>query len=522
MAKVGARCRLVLLLAVFLVSPACTSLPEKVTVASSRTLRDTENTMLAQLAAPAVASHPRQSGFHLLASGETAFVARMALMEKAERSLDVQYYIWHADSTGSLLAVRMLQAADRGVRVRLLLDDLDTSGKDRAIMFLDAHPNIEIRLYNPFAHRKFRALDFATDLRRVNRRMHNKSITADNSASIVGGRNVGNEYFGAVSESEFADLDILGIGPIVAKVSEMFDLYWNSELAVPLQDVYGQERLSGAELEEARSRFAQAVTQAEAGPYMEALRESDVVKSMRYQDMVFYWGEARLLYDQPIKTTVASPDPRASMAPVLSEYVDRAQREILLVSAYFVPSKRLVDKLGEKVQEGVRVQVLTNSLAATDVALVHAGYIRHRRALLEKGVELYEFKSLKQAGQRDRKSWTGSSKASLHAKTIILDQHGVFVGSFNVDPRSTSLNTEVGVILDSAELGQSMSENIREHLLERAYQVTLVPDGNSRKKFQWETLKDGQPVRYDTEPDTTWWQRVLTRLESLIVPEGML
>lgn len=480
--------------------------------------------MLAKLAAPAVASHPGESGFHLLASGEAAFVARVALIEKAERSLDIQYYIWHADSTGSLLADRMLQAADRGVRVRLLLDDLDTSGKERAIMYLDAHPNVEIRIYNPFTHRSFRLLDFATDLSRVNRRMHNKSITADNSATIVGGRNIGNEYFGALSASEFADLDVLGIGPIVAKVSEMFDVYWNSNVAVPLQQIDGIDRLSESELEEARSTFARAVTRAEASPYVAALRESDILTAMQYRNMEFYWGRSRLLYDQPVKTTGEPLSQDSHMGPVLSRYVDLAEREILIVSPYFVPGKRLVERLGEKVQQGVRVRVLTNSLAATDVALVHAGYMRYRKALLRNGIEVYEFKAVKYPEQKNNKSRSGSSTASLHAKTIILDRQGVFVGSFNVDPRSVSLNTEVGVILDSPKLGQQMSASIHRNLLKRAYQVTLVPtlDEGSEKGLQWLTVQDGKRVRYDTEPDTTWWQRFLTKLESLFVPEGML
>ena len=250
-----------------------------------------------------MAEHPGQSGFHLLSSGMDAFLARIGLMERAQRTLDIQYYIWHTDTVGILLVDRLLSAADRGVCVRLLLDDLDTAGKDRGLMFLDAHPNIEIRLYNPFASRDKRGKDFVTDLARVNRRMQNKSLTADNAATMVGGRNIGNEYFGATSHAEFSDLDVLGIGPIVYDVSVMFDAYWNSESAIPFRAFTEGKEITEEQLTKARADFSKQVEEAKDNPYVAALRESGALVRLQYDNLKFYWGNAELLHDAPTKVT---------------------------------------------------------------------------------------------------------------------------------------------------------------------------------------------------------------------------
>lgn len=505
----------------------CTSLPANDERIPSYALQDTQDTQLARGVAPAVAEHPGKSGFHLLSSGMDAFVARVGLIDLAQRSLDIQYYIWHNDSTGAILMDRLLRAADRGVRVRLLLDDLDTAGKDRTVMLLDAHPNIEIRLYNPFAYRRGRVLDFATDLSRVNRRMHNKSLTADNAATIVGGRNIGNEYFGAVSHAEFSDLDVLSLGPIVGDVSSMFDTYWNSESVVPVRAFAGDQPMTEASLEQARQGFDREVHDLMNSPYIAAIHESGTLARMQYDRIPFYWGRAVLVYDDPNKVTAQKVSADTHLAPKLSAYVDKATQEIVIVSPYFVPGKRLVEYLGKRVKAGVKVRILTNSLAANDVGLVHAGYMRYRVGLLKHGVVLYEFKSTHDEDVAKR--WTGSSHASLHAKTFVWDRRAMFVGSFNLDPRSVSLNTEMGVIFESPELAGAVMDSFDDNLDRKAYRLKLVTipaeksiSGSEQSRIEWVTVENGEQVVYTTEPDTTWWQRMTARILSLFVIESYL
>ncbi|WP_455207194.1 phospholipase D family protein [Kaarinaea lacus] len=507
----------------------CASLPKDYKRIPSYTLQDTKETPLAIKVAPAVADHPEQSGFYLLSSGMDAFVARVGLIDQAQRSLDIQYYIWHADTTGILLVDRLLNAADRGVRVRLLLDDLDTAGKDSAIRSLDAHPNIEIRLYNPFADRSFRAMGFVTDLRRVNRRMHNKSLTADNAATIVGGRNIGNEYFGATSHAEFSDLDVLALGPIVQDVSNMFDAYWNSDSVIPVSAFKVDQPLTKDELAQYRAKFEKDVVKEANNPYVKALLESNVLTRMQYTSMKFYWGESVLLYDDPSKVNAEQVTAETHLAPKLSTYINQAQQEVIIISPYFVPGTILVEYLGSLVKKGVRVIVLTNSLAANDVGVVHAGYMRYRIALLKRGVELYEFKSRLESGAKQRKKWMGSSNASLHAKTFAIDRRAIFVGSFNLDPRSVALNTEMGVLFESPEMVATLTDIFKKNIIHDAYRLglTITPAEESDSGFEqdelfWVTIENGKEVRYNTDPDTSWWQRFSVGFLSIFVPESML
>ncbi|WP_455221589.1 phospholipase D family protein [Kaarinaea lacus] len=509
---------------------SCASLPKDYKRTPSYAIQDTQETPLARKIAPAVADHPEKSGFYLLSSGMDAFVARVGLIDQAQRSLDIQYYIWHADTTGILLVDRLLQAADRGVRVRLLLDDLDTAGKDSAIRSLDAHPNIEIRLYNPFADRNFRELGFVTDLRRVNRRMHNKSLTADNVATIVGGRNIGNEYFGAISHAEFSDLDVLALGPIVHDVSNMFDAYWNSDSVIPVSAFEIDQPFSEEELARFRAKFEKDVDKEENSPYIKALLESDVLTRMQYENMKFYWGDAVLLYDAPTKVVAEQVTAETHLAPKLSTYVDQAKQDIIIISPYFVPGMRLVEYLGSLVEKEIRVRILTNSLAANDVGVVHAGYMRYRVALLKRGVELYEFKSRREPDDDKRKKkWTGSSNASLHAKTFAIDRRDMFVGSFNLDPRSIALNTEMGVLFESPEMVSALVDKFDKNIINNAYRLELktTPAEESDSGFEqdeiiWVTIENGKEVRYSTEPNTTWWQRFTAGFLSIFVIESFL
>jgi putative cardiolipin synthase len=495
----------------------CVSVPVDYPRIESFAYAGTDDTYLGGQIRENLGEQLQQTGVYPLDSGMQAFVARMAVIAVAERSLDLQYYIWHADSSGKLLANQVLQAAERGVRVRLLLDDLDTEGKDAALLQLDSHPNIEVRLYNVFGYRGSRGLGFAGDLRRLNHRMHNKSLTADNLVTIVGGRNIGNEYFDAVAHTTFADLDVLAVGPLVADVSNMFDLYWNSDMVVPVAAFTGQHDLTGEALRAARVRFEATIDQELASPYIRAVYESQILSELQLSRIPFQWGSAQLIYDDPRKMDHEQISEDTHLVPQLAPLFANAENEVVVASPYFVPGDELVQYFAGLEARGVRVRILTNSLAANDVGMVHAGYMRYRKELLRAGVDLYEFKP-DPATLKSEKNWMGSSPSSLHAKFMSADGKLVFVGSFNLDPRSVALNTEMGVLFENPALARQMVGAFNEAAVTQAYQVQLDEEGD----LVWLEHVDGQTLRYQDEPQTTLWQRAVARFLSWVVPERML
>ena len=421
-------------------------------------------------------------------------MARMELADAAQKTLDIQYYIWHLDMTGRLLYDKLIQTDDRDVRVRLLLDDLDTAGKEFGLNLLDLHPNIEVRIYNPFSHRGSRAVGFLTELHRVNRRMHNKSMTADHQATIVGGRNIGNEYFGAVSASAFADLDVLAIGPVVQEVSTAFDTYWNSPWVYPLAAFKSEQTVTQQTYDSVRAKLSEYVEEAHDSAYAQAVIRSDLFKKGRLKESDFYWGKAKLLYDAPSKAEGGDVTAATHIGPDLAKLFKSAKQELLIISPYFVPGDKFVDFLGDIVKQGTSVKILTNSLAANDVGVVHAGYMRYRVDLLKRGIELYEYKPTLEvvpAKEKREKRWSGSSKASLHAKTFAIDRKTMFVGSFNLDPRSVDLNTEMGVVFDSPTLAGLMGKGFDQRITDKAYRLELVttPDDESDSGFEENELR---------------------------------
>ncbi|MFV1998068.1 MAG: phospholipase D family protein [Acidiferrobacterales bacterium] len=512
----------------------CASLPTDVQRVPSYVVKNTGKTGIGVEVEPVLKRHPGKSGFYVLNDGMEAFVARMKMADAAEKTLDVQYYIWHFDKTGRLLYDRLIAAADRGVRVRLLLDDLDTAGKDLGLNLLNLHKNIEVRIYNPFANRGSRVFGFMTDLSRVNRRMHNKSMTADNQATIVGGRNIGNEYFGATSASAFADLDVLAIGPIVGKVSEVFDDYWNSEWVYPISAFKSRQPVTQENFSILRKRLTKYVDEARESGYMQAVRESDILTRGRLKENDYFWGRSVLLYDAPSKASGTEVTAATHMGPDLIKIFDHAENELLIVSPYFVPGKEFTKFLGQRVKQGVRVRILTNSLAANDVGVVHAGYMRYRTRLLKYGVELYEYKSIitpgpKKENEKQKKRWSGSDKASLHAKTFSVDQKYIFVGSFNLDPRSYKLNTEMGVLFESVPLAKEFTKQFDQKLLQKAYRLELITTPASKSDLgyeeyyiQWVTIENGKKVTYKTEPEVNWWGRFVVGFLSIFVIESFL
>ena len=496
----------------------CASLPPSVERTESRVLTDTAGTRLGLAVTSLAAAHPGKTGIHPLQNPRDAFAARVLLARAADRSLDLQYYIWHPDTTGGLLAEALWQAAERGVRVRLLLDDATTKGNDAAIAALDAHPNIEVRLFNPFANRGMRVADLLTDFSRVNRRMHNKAFIADNQAAIVGGRNVGDEYFGAETPVVFADLDALAVGSAVAQVSAAFDAYWNSASAYPAASLIAPAAPGSA----AQIREAWTLRQGpQAERYVEALRTTPFVRQLLAKELALEWTDARVLYDDPAKVLHPPDRHDLHMLPRLEEALGRPARELDLVSPYFVPTEAGTEALVAIAQRGVTTRVLTNSLAATDVAPVHAGYSRYREALLRGTVRLYELKPSSASGdeneERERRGVGGSSGASLHAKTFGVDRSRIFIGSFNFDPRSARLNTEMGVLVESPALAAQLGAALDRELPRIAYEVVLA-DG----RLQWVERTEAGEVRHDSEPGAGALRRFWVDFLSILPFEWLL
>jgi len=473
-------------------------------------------TPLEQWIAPRVAANGGRSGFRLLANGLDAFVARATLIELAERTLDLQYYIFHPDQTGSLVTDRLVAAADRGVRVRLLLDDWGTMDKDdAAVAALDAHPQIEIRLFNPYIHRTGLGwlAELVTSFTRVNRRMHNKQLIADGAGVVLGGRNIGDEYF-SLGELDFQDVDVLAVGPVVQQSAQSFESYWNSEFAVPVDRVahLGPDHEESAA---ARQALQQRCERLADSPYGQALAGSSLATELRSQGPHLHWAEARIIADPPEKLK-KPPGTRsdAFLGGQLSPYARAVRSDMLVVSPYFVPGKDGVAFFGEQRRGGVDVRVLTNSLAATDVWLVHAGCMKYRRPLLQAGVRLYELRPEAAGSKGPRASGItiGSSRASLHAKTFVFDRTSVFIGSVNIDARSLEQNTEVGVLVQSPDLAAEVAG-----LFDRwaspalSYEVTLGASG----RLEW-------TGGFTNEPNAGFWRPLGAKFFSHLPIESLI
>lgn len=499
----------------------CSSLPSRPPLPDEAALPATTTGALAAQVTPLVQAHPGRSGFVPLDSGLDAFAARVWLVDRASRSLDIQTYIWRSDRTGRWLLTRLQAAAERGVRVRLLLDDGNGSPTlDGLLAQLDAQPGAEVRFFNPYPHRGFgRAWDLATDFSRLHRRMHNKTFNADGVVTILGGRNVGDEYFGAAADMEFADLDVLAVGPIVGEVSASFDAYWNSASAYPRRSLLlpGNDRPLTPEQQAALD---------EASAYAKDLRERPRVERWRErgpQASDFVWGRSTLFVDPPDKVLKQAGESEL-MLPRLARTLGNADRSIDIVSPYFVPTDDGVAAFTALHERGVRLRVLTNSLAATDVSAVHAGYAPYRPALLDGGVELYELRAVPapDGRARGRLLGLGSSRASLHAKTFAVDGERVFIGSFNFDPRSAWLNTEIGVLLEHPGLAQRIGQAFDTEVPRQAWQVTRDPDrGPDALRWRGQT-PEGQPIELTEEPEAGWLTRLWVWLLSWLPIDGLL
>ena len=495
----------------------CTSLPPLDGRVASTHIEPAAESQLGRSIIPLTAAHPALSGVVPLLRGGDAFAARIRLADAAERSLDVQYYIWHKDLSGTLLADALRRAADRGVRVRILLDDNNTAGLDAPLAGLARHANVEVRLFNPFLARQGRPLGFLFDFDRLNRRMHNKSFTADNLATIVGGRNVGDEYFDAGQDFLFVDLDALAIGPIVDAVSRDFDRYWASESAYPVESIVAAIDPSAAD---GLANAAAALEQSPAAvAYRAAINGSPFVRDLIARRLPIEWAPVRLVSDDPAKGLGDAGADRLIWSQ-LKRAVREPEHSLKLISPYFVPGREGTEELVAMARRGVKVQILTNSLEATDVAAVHSGYAKRRKALLEGGVSLYEIKRLASTPSPARISAgsSGASGSSLHAKTFSIDDTQIFIGSFNFDPRSARLNTEMGFVIDSPTLARSIADSFAREMPSRAYVVRLAADGG----LEWVERVSGTEVIHRVEPGTTLLKRIGVNVLSWLPIEWLL
>jgi putative cardiolipin synthase len=460
-------------------------------------------------------SHGEDSGLRLLSNSIDALLARLALADRAKYSIDLQYYIFHGDATGKLVAHHLLAAADRGVRVRILLDDLHEGPRDAVLHALAGHPNIEIRVFNPFYERANSmwglGKQFLGDFSRLNRRMHNKAYIVDGAGAVVGGRNIGDEYFDASDAVNFRDLDILLIGPVVAEVSHVFDLYWNSGPSMPIE-AFKHPDVPPVEIETVRKALVENAAQIRATDFGAGVL-TEVAEAR---------AKGEFLADDPDKVTPDVDTKELHLAPHVREWLDGARKRILLISPYFVPGDKGVAYLTEKRAKGIEVSVLTNSLASTDADSVYAAYGTYRPKLLEAGVTLYELKpNAIRSKKQEHLIASTQSQSSLHSKLIIVDDDKAFIGSMNLDPRSHHLNTEDGVLVTSAAIARTLVETFALATDPSVtYQVKLK--SGSTSTVYWETKENGETVLYDDAPMTSGWRRFKAGFTRVLPIEGLL
>jgi cardiolipin synthase C len=504
---------------------ACSGLRPDFIKKPSKALPPTTSTASAKYVHIKADQHPGESGFRLLTSSSNALMSRIALADRAKNSVDLQYYILNNDATGRLVIQRLLAAADRGVRVRILIDDIGVHNEIDMLNALDAHANIKVRLFNPFHTRDPSFLSKLTQLlfdgSRLNRRMHNKSYIVDNNVAIVGGRNIGDEYFDAGSDTNFRDLDLIAIGPVVKEASLAFAAYWNCDAAYPVTAFRGK-RASHYDLAQLRTDLAKDARAFAQSDYAQAASQEYPNGPSADRPGVWFWGDAVLVADQPEKIATVNDDPALRIGPQIKAMTDQAQKDVLLISPYFIPGDSGTRYLSDLTARGVAVKVLTNSLASTDETAVYAGYSRYRRRLLQNGVQIYELRPA--AGARQSVTAKGtSSGVSLHAKAIVVDTRWVFVGSMNMDQRSKLLNTEMGIIVDCPQLAAAVTQFFDTATLpSNAYHLVRIESGLAKGSLQWQTVGAGKVLLYGHDPDVTLRRRMEVEMFKLMPIEGVL
>ena len=468
------------------------------------------------------------SGFRLLTLSTNALMSRLTLIDHATRSVDLQYYIFANDATGRLVAQRLLAAADRGVRVRLLIDHAGVDDKEHMLDALDAHEKIEVRFFNPF-HTSNPSLpskiaQFVVDGQRLNRRMHNKSFVVDNDVAIIGGRNIGDGYFAASEDTNFRDLDVVAIGPVVEAASRSFDNYWNSDAAFPVT-AFKDSQATSANLDHVRQTLAQHARAFAESDYAQAAFEELPNGPTADRRGEWFWGSAELLADEPEKVELKEDQPTFRIGPKIKAIVDGAQSQVLLLSPYLVPGQSGTEYLTGLAQRKVDVQVLTNSLASNDEPAAHAGYVHYRTDLIAGGVKVFELRPAA-GSKQDATAFGTSSGIALHAKAIVVDKRYAFVGSLNLDQRSKLLNTEMGVMVDCPALAEAVAGFFAKATAPTsAFEVMLEPaagQGTASKHLVWLAQEHGQEVTLESEPGASAGRKLEVTLFQLLPIESLL
>ncbi|GMG88701.1 phospholipase D-like domain-containing protein [Biformimicrobium ophioploci] len=470
----------------------------------SQYLSAPDNSRLAGNIANLRASRPDKTGVFPLTHPGDAIHTRIAAIRAASKSVDLQVYIFRNDDTGQVISEALLRAAQRGVRVRLLIDDMNNAGVDPLLALLDKEPNIEVRLFNPFAKRKRRLLQLLGDFDRLNRRMHNKTLTIDNIVTFVGGRNIGDEYFGLNTTIAFGDFDFITIGPVVSEVSGQFDLYWNHQLAFPLRNITVVPERKIQERSEESGVTKQA--------HLRHVGQSRLARALTQDYHFWYWGDASLLHDPPDKILLDKEHYRKFMLGDIVDELNKSSELLILVSPYFVPGENGAEALASAARRGMDIHILTNSLASTDAFPVHGHYRKYRKQLLEAGVHLYE--TLMVPVESENSDTVVPQRSSLHAKVISIDEKSTFAGSFNMDPRSVFLNTEVGIFIESERLSQELSRAFLDDVRKKTFILRLQGG-----EIVWHA-PDGSV--YKSEPDAGFWRRLGATVTGLLPIEGLL
>jgi len=497
---------------------ACATVPQDFEQIASVAWSEPGQTTLGQFFDPPVTNDPSLSGVFLLDDPRTAFRARVYLASLAEKTLDLQYYLWKGDTTGRLLLHHAMQAADRGVKVRMLIDDIYHSDRDANYAAIDAHPNIQVRLFNPIGNRKAgRKLNFVFNKRELNNRMHNKIFLADSAAAVLGGRNIGDDYFGVDPELNFRDLDVLTVGPAALEAGAAYDLYWNSKNAVPI-GVLRQAPAGSAELGVLRNELDRSLQDRGAMPFTVAVSIEDVQEELQSLSQQMTWAEVEVIVDPLERFEGGSESVFVNLGSKLTSGV---QHELVLQSAYLIPTRKGIENMASLTARGVRVRALTNSMQSNNHLSVHAHYMKYRQAMIEAGIELYELRA--DAALREflhkNDAMASDSHSGLHTKAAVVDRRVTLVGSYNMDPRSRELNSEIGLLIHSEEFAarvlQAMDVDFDPS---NSYRVTLNGEGSLR----WTGASASGPVEFKNDPGASIWKRMIAAFIRIIPIEGEL
>jgi putative cardiolipin synthase len=485
--------------AVLMLLAGCASAPLDYPKQASVAIAETSHTRDAADASKWLEGKTDVNGFYPLVAGFDAFGARLSLIDSAEVSIDAQYFLMKPDHAGLVFSSKLMEAADRGVRVRLLLDDIFTTVEDLDLAVLNDHPNIEVRIFNPIARKGIYGFNYLGHFSLANRRMHNKAFVIDNQVAVVGGRNIAEEYFQLETTGEFLDFDMLSVGPVVRQVSTEFDTYWNHKLAVPMEALYTDK--DPGKLEKARTALLQDMRDSGDTIYAEAIN-TPLMKQLNELSLSPYIAEARLLTDDPQKLLEDVSDEQQIVVNEMRKALLAAEEEIIIFTPYFIPRKRGIELVKQLRDKGIRIVVITNSLATNNHTSVHSAYASYRKDLLKAGVELWEARADAAKITTDD-GQVQLEHLTLHTKGILIDRKQIFVGSLNLDPRSIDINTEMGLLIESPELGATLNESVTRRIPDIAYRLQLDDDN----KITWHATIDGKQVIETKEPQTSGWRR---------------